>query len=90
MRVLYLICCGFFVASNITMAAEKSFSYNSYTSVFDSYQNWEPESFGDWRLANDTVGEIGGWQFYSREHSIKKQSNPADLGKSDLSRGVIK
>jgi len=38
-----------------------------YRSVFDKYEEWEWLDFEDWPKANDTVGDIGGWQFYARE-----------------------
>ena len=90
MRVFYIICVSFFVCTNITVATELASSDNNYTSVFDSYQNWELEGFGDWRLANDSVGEIGGWQFYSREQSLKEQNNSAELMSSGASKGGVK
>lgn len=81
---------GFFLNADIATDAEQLSSSVYYTSVFDRYQNWEPETVGDWRLANDTVGDIGGWQYYSLEPSLKKQSDAFDPSKSDASRGLVK
>ncbi|UXY14955.1 hypothetical protein N8I74_16785 [Chitiniphilus purpureus] len=38
-----------------------------YQSVFDSYRVFHDQAIADWRLANRTVGEIGGWRAYARE-----------------------
>lgn len=40
-----------------------------YTSAFESYRSFAADDVGDWRKANDTVREIGGWRAYAREIS---------------------
>ena len=47
--------------------AESAIPILEYRSVFDKYEEWEWLDFEDWPKANDTVGDIGGWQFYARE-----------------------
>ena len=47
--------------------AEPVILIQEYRSVFDKYEEWEWLDFEDWPKANDTVGDIGGWQFYARE-----------------------
>jgi hypothetical protein len=34
---------------------------------FEGYRPFSAEEVGDWRKANDTVREIGGWRAYARE-----------------------
>lgn len=36
-------------------------------SAFDGYRRYDDAPLVPWRLANDTVGRIGGWQAYARE-----------------------
>lgn len=38
-----------------------------YRSAFEGYRGHRPQPVESWRLANDRVGEIGGWQAYARE-----------------------
>ncbi|WP_304638966.1 hypothetical protein [Pseudomonas sp.] len=39
----------------------------SYQSPLSAYRGFQPQESGDWRAANDTVAEIGGWQAYAAE-----------------------
>ena len=52
---------------------ENSTNKNIYKSIFDSYENWEWEDTSNWIISNNTVDEIGGWQYYSREKSEEKK-----------------
>jgi len=39
-----------------------------FTSAYRNYRRFDPnEPLTDWRRANDTVREIGGWQAYAKE-----------------------
>ena len=38
-----------------------------YRSAFEGYRSFSAEEVGDWRQANETVREIGGWRAYARE-----------------------
>lgn len=38
-----------------------------YESPLENYRRFAPQSPGNWREANDTVGRIGGWQAYAAE-----------------------
>jgi hypothetical protein len=38
-----------------------------YESAFEGYRPFSAEEVGDWRQANETVREIGGWRAYARE-----------------------
>ena len=40
-----------------------------YRSAFEGYQRYTDEKIVDWKQANDTVGQIGGWRAYSKEAS---------------------
>ncbi len=49
-----------------------------YTSAYRNYRRFDPnESLTDWRRANDTVREIGGWQAYAKE-SARANAASAD------------
>lgn len=39
----------------------------AYSSAFDGYRPFEAPDVQDWRKANDTAREIGGWRSYARE-----------------------
>ena len=45
-----------------------------YSSAFDGYRPFAAGEVGDWRRANETVREIGGWRAYARE--IQRASQP--------------
>jgi|SaaInl0LU_22_DNA_1037365.scaffolds.fasta_scaffold12393_3 hypothetical protein len=89
MRFLYILLCGFFLPIHVAIAEQPS-SKTDFVSVFDSYQNWEPESFGDWRLANNIVSQIGGWRFYSREPSFKQNINSEARNRLKILEGDVK
>ena len=38
-----------------------------YSSAFEGYRPFAADEVGDWRKANETVREIGGWRAYARE-----------------------
>jgi hypothetical protein len=59
--------------SVIAKSEENSTNKNIYKSIFDSYEKWEWEDTSDWIISNNTVDEIGGWQYYSREKSKEKK-----------------
>lgn len=40
-----------------------------YRSAFEGYQHYSDEKIADWKQANDTTGQIGGWRAYAREAS---------------------
>ena len=46
-----------------------------YRSAFEGYQPYSDEKIVNWKQANDTVGQIGGWRAYSKEAS---QDSSAD------------
>jgi hypothetical protein len=46
-----------------------------YSSAFEGYRSFSADEVRDWRKANDTVREIGGWRAYARE--IQGGSPPA-------------
>ena len=49
-----------------------------FASAYRNYRRFDPnESLTDWRRANDTVREIGGWQAYAKE-SARANAAPAD------------
>ena len=49
-----------------------------FTSAYRNYRRFDPnESLTDWRRANDTVREIGGWQAYAKE-SARANAASAD------------
>lgn len=37
------------------------------SSPFETYRRYRDEPVGDWRKANEQVGQIGGWRAYARE-----------------------
>ena len=41
----------------------------AYRSAFEGYQPYTDEKIVNWKEANDTVGQIGGWRAYSKEAS---------------------
>lgn len=47
-----------------------------YSSAFEGYRPFSADEVGDWRKANDTVREIGGWRAYAREIQGGSQSQP--------------
>jgi hypothetical protein len=46
-------------------------------SAFKQYRPFSDQAVSDWRAANQTVGEIGGWQTYARETFNAQRQNPA-------------
>jgi hypothetical protein len=51
-------------------------------SIMDGYQRFDADApLVNWRKANDTVKEIGGWQTYARQSAaeIAKEKSPAGL-----------
>lgn len=38
-----------------------------YNSAFEGYRPFSPAELGDWRKANETVRDVGGWRAYARE-----------------------
>ncbi len=48
-----------------------------FASAYRNYRRFDPnEPLTDWRRANDTVREIGGWQAYAKE-SARANAAPA-------------
>lgn len=64
-------------APNTTTSIASTFQYHS---IFTQYQLFNEQPVLPWREANDTVGKIGGWQFYAREASqpdaVEKSTGP--------------
>jgi len=52
-------------------------SVPEYRSPLSAYQPFE-DADGDWKEANDRVGEIGGWRVYSREPFEEDNTNDTD------------
>ena len=69
----FLLIAGIFSFSVAAKSEENLSNKNIYKSIFDSYENWEWEDTSDWIISNNTVDEIGGWQYYSREKSKDKK-----------------
>jgi hypothetical protein len=46
-------------------------------SAFKQYRPFSDQAVSDWRAANQTVGEIGGWQTYARETFNAQRQKPA-------------
>ena len=40
-----------------------------YRSSFEGYQPYSDEKIVNWKQANDTTGQIGGWRAYAKEAS---------------------
>ncbi|MGV3573110.1 MAG: hypothetical protein ACO1PB_21150 [Ramlibacter sp.] len=51
-----------------------------YNSAFEGYRAFSADEVGDWRKANDTVREIGGWRAYAREIQDGLQARPPGQG----------
>lgn len=49
----------------------------AYHSAFEGYRPFVAEEVGDWRKANDTVRDIGGWRAYAREIQGATPARPA-------------
>ncbi len=47
-----------------------------YSSAFEGYRPFSADEVGDWRKANETVREIGGWRAYAREIQGGSQAQP--------------
>lgn len=47
----------------------------AYNSAFEGYRPFAAGEVGDWRKANDTVRDIGGWRAYAREIQGGAQSS---------------
>jgi hypothetical protein len=64
------------IAASIATPANKPLR-----SIMDGYQRFDADApLVDWRKANDTVKDIGGWQTYARLSAaeIAKEKIPAD------------
>ncbi len=48
-------------------STEPRLSVPEYRSPLSTYLSFEDAEPRDWKEANDRVGELGGWLFYSRE-----------------------
>lgn len=53
-----------------------------YQSPFAGYQRFDAPAVGNWRQANDTVRDIGGWRSYLREAQGSPSVDPAKPGKA--------
>lgn len=47
--------------------ADKSAPVVEYQSAFDGYNTYQDPPVEDWKAANQTVHEIGGWRSYMQE-----------------------
>ena len=50
-------------------------------SVFDGYKPYTDEPLGNWKAANDNVGQIGGWREYAKQ-AQQPDNMPAAAGKA--------
>lgn len=48
-----------------------------YRSALEGYQRYTDEKIVNWKQANDTVGQIGGWRAYSKEASQEPSADSA-------------
>ena len=71
--MVFLMIAGTFLFSVAAKSDENSTNKNIYKSIFESYEKWEWEDTSNWIISNNTVDEIGGWQYYSREKSEEKK-----------------
>ena len=53
--------------SNAVMAEEAT--PTGYRSALEGYQRYSDEKIVNWKQANDTTGQIGGWRAYAKEAS---------------------
>jgi hypothetical protein len=58
-----------------------------YSSAFEGYRSFFADEVGDWRKANDTVREIGGWRAYAREIQGGSQSPPGAAAPANPHQG---
>ena len=56
-----------------------------YSSAFEGYRPFAADEVGDWRKANETVREIGGWRAYAREIQGGAQGTPQPGGAAQSS-----
>ncbi len=49
-----------------------------YPSAFGNYQPYADQPVQDWRKANATVNDVGGWRAYAKEIAEGVQSESAD------------
>jgi len=61
-----LLACASMMGMPVAPAAE-TIQPEQAATPFKHYQGWRDEPQQDWRLANQRVGEIGGWRTYLRE-----------------------
>ena len=59
---------------------------NSFKSATVGYQPYTDEAITDWKAANDTVAQIGGWRAYAKEAAAAPEaatpaSKPASVAK---------
>lgn len=52
----------------------------AYDSAFEAYRPFSTGEVGDWRQANETVREIGGWRAYAREIQQPRTPGPGGAG----------
>lgn len=48
-----------------------------YRSAFEGYQRYSDEKIVNWKQANDTTGQIGGWRAYAKEASQEPSPDSA-------------
>jgi hypothetical protein len=60
----------------------------AYRSAFEGYQPYSDEKTVDWKQANDTAGQIGGWRAYARESS--QDASPGDAARAASSPAPAK
>ena len=56
-------------ASQAAPAAAADTAPLPYRSAFEGYQRYSDEKIVNWKQANDTAGQIGGWRAYAKEAS---------------------
>lgn len=65
MKTLFLIPIAItFGTATLTSMAQTAISY---TSPIADYQSFTDEKVTSWKVANDKVGQIGGWRAYAKE-----------------------
>lgn len=59
-----------------------------YRSAFEGYQRYSEEKIVNWKQANDTTGQIGGWRAYAKEAS--QDASPDGAAKPTSSKAPAK
>jgi hypothetical protein len=84
-----LLCAGLLfslpvVADSSKPWADVAVPVTSYSSPLADYQRHSPQTPGNWREANDTVGRIGGWQAYAAEVWEASRSSEGEHSEEEI------